>query len=153
MILGISLRLRSMPLGAADVVFHDPTAPRQVLDLAKPPCYRETASLERAIERSIKLAQDGWRVVHLVKGSADEKADECASRLAKHGILLRVVPDAGESSGAKTPIVFVLTRLPVAVGSSEAGTAIMMIGSVQSHPARLMQRDPPADFSMSGLAG
>ena len=139
-------------LATADVVLHDPAVPQQILDLVRPPRYREAASLERAIERSIKLARDGWRVTHLVKGYADEKADECGTRLSQHGIPLRVVSDVGESSGDKTPVVLVLTRLPVAVGSSEAGTAVMVISFMQSHPARTIQRERPADFSMAGLA-
>jgi len=57
-------------LGTADAVIHDHGIARQILDFVQSPRYREVASPEQAIERSIKLAEDGWRIVRLVEGDA-----------------------------------------------------------------------------------
>jgi tetrapyrrole (corrin/porphyrin) methylase-like protein len=58
-------------LSTADAVIHDPAVPQPLLDLVRPPRYREAAEPHRGIERSIKLARDGCRVVHLVEGKCN----------------------------------------------------------------------------------
>src|SRR6516165_2579140 len=65
--------LAAHALGTADAVIADPSVAQEILDLVKPPRYREAAVADRAIKRSIKLAQDGWRVVRLVEGDAIER--------------------------------------------------------------------------------
>ena len=57
-------------LTTADAVIHDPGIPDEMLNLVKLPRYCEAAAPGRAIERSIMLARDGWRVVQLVAGNA-----------------------------------------------------------------------------------
>ena len=54
-------------LSTADAVIHDLGVSQKFLDLVKSSHYRETGAPRRAIGRAIQLAQDGWRVVHLVK--------------------------------------------------------------------------------------
>ena len=61
-------------LSTADAVIHNPGIPREILDLVELPRYREVASPARAVERSIKLAEDGWRVVQLVNDDVMERA-------------------------------------------------------------------------------
>ena len=77
-------------ISTADAAIHDPEIPGEILDLVKPPRYREAAVKERAIERSIKLAQDGWRVAYILGGDAMVRAIECASRFAEHSVPFRV---------------------------------------------------------------
>jgi hypothetical protein len=62
-------------LGTADAVIHDLAVPRELLDLVKPSHYREAGSPYWAIGRAIHVAQDGWRVVHLVAGSTIEPSN------------------------------------------------------------------------------
>jgi uroporphyrin-III C-methyltransferase len=112
-------------LRTADAVIHDLGVPRALLDLVKPSHYREAGSPYWAIGRAIRLAQDGWRVVHLVEGDTVERAMICAIRCAENEIPFRIVPGAG---------------LLVATPQSEAA------GSAK-------RRLPPLGFSMSGLAG
>jgi len=54
-------------LATADAVIHDPAIPQLILDLVQSPRYREAAAPGQGTERSIKLAEDGWRVVRLVR--------------------------------------------------------------------------------------
>src|SRR5215469_14736853 len=61
-------------LSTADAVIHDPGIAQGILDFVQAPRYREAASPAQAIKRVIKLVEDGWRVVLLVKGSAMERA-------------------------------------------------------------------------------
>lgn len=144
--------LAAYALGTADAVLHDPGISSRVLDLITPPRYREAAAPEQAIERSIKLARDGWRVVHLVNGSTT--TSKYSPRLAEHGIQLRIASNTGEPVGGETPIGLLLLRQPVPVGGSLAGTMIMLFAAEQSQPATDPQRrQPPLSFSMSGLAG
>jgi hypothetical protein len=56
-------------LATADAVIHDPAIPQPILDLVQPPRYREAVTPGQGTERSIKLAEDGWRVVRLVSGN------------------------------------------------------------------------------------
>jgi hypothetical protein len=61
-------------LRTVDAVIHEPGISVQILDLVKPPRYREAAAPSRTIERSIKPAQDGWCVAYLVAGNAMDRA-------------------------------------------------------------------------------
>jgi uroporphyrin-III C-methyltransferase len=112
-------------LATADAVIHDLAVPRGLLDLVKPSHYREAGSPRWAIKRAIQLAQDGWRVVHLVEGDTVERAIICAIRCAEHEIPFRIVPGAG---------------LLAATPQSQA-------------PPGAERRLPPLGFLMSGLAG
>jgi hypothetical protein len=144
--------LAAYALGTADAVLHDPGISPRVLDLVTPPRYREAAAPEQAIERSIKLARDGWRVVHLVNGSTT--TSKYSTRLAEHGIPLRIASSTGGPVGGEAPIGLLLVRQPVPVGGREAGTMVTLFAAEQSQPATDPQRrQPPLSFSMSGLAG
>ena len=107
----------------------------------------------QAVERAVKLTQDGWQVLYLVNGSAAERAGECAVRLGGHGILLRILSNIGGPIREETPIKLLLVWQPVPVGGSQAGTAVTLIATRPSHAAGNAQRQPLPDFSMSGLAG
>jgi uroporphyrin-III C-methyltransferase len=141
-------------LGTADAVIHDPGIAQEILDLVKPPRYREAAAPGRAIERSIKLAQDGWRVVHLVEGNALERAIECATSFAEQNIPLRIAPTADEPLIGEAPIGLLLIHKPVKIGRTETGTLVVLIATPQSEAATNAEPRPaPLSFSMSGLAG
>jgi hypothetical protein len=131
-------------------VIHDPGISTQILDLVQPPRYREAAEPARALERSIKLAEDGWRVVRLVKGSAVGRAVESAPRFAERGIAFQVALDADEiDDAAHTSALF---RGPFLLGPSADGPSALLVSLVA--PARAAEpRQPPVSFSMSGLAG
>jgi Tetrapyrrole (Corrin/Porphyrin) Methylases len=124
--------LAAHALGTADAVIHDPRISEAILGLVKPASYREAAAPLGAIERVIKLAQDGWRVVHLVEGNAVERAIECAIGFAEHPTPFRVVPNPGEP---RSSLVLVM-----------ATTQAVAAPEVEQHR-------PPLEFSMSGLAG
>jgi uroporphyrin-III C-methyltransferase len=142
-------------LGTADAVIHDAGISQEILDLVKPPRYREVASPGRAIERSIKLAEDGWRVVLLVKGDTMERAIECAIRFAEHDVPFRIAPNAGEPIAGAAPPGLLLVRKPLSVGHADPqSTLVLFIAAPQSQAAPAVeQRQPPLGFSMSGLAG
>ena len=120
----------------------------------QPPRYREAAAPGQAIERSIKLAQDGWRVVQLVAGNAMERAVECAIRCAERNLPFRIAPGAGEPLNRRAPIGLMLVRQPLPVGRRGTGPVIVLI----THPpfevgSDAEPRQAPLSFSMSGLAG
>jgi uroporphyrin-III C-methyltransferase len=142
-------------LSTADAVIHDPRIPREILDMVKPPRYREFASAGRAIERSIKLAEDGWRVVQLVEGDPIERAVECAVRCAERKIPFRIVPNAGELIGGDAPLGLLMVRQPISVGGADPqATLILLVAAPHSDTAAgVAPRQRPLDFSMSGLAG
>ena len=142
-------------LSTADAVIHDPGIPREILDLAKPPRYREVASLARALERSMKLAEDGWRVVQLVNDDVMERAVKSAVRCAERNIPFRIAPTAGEPFCNEAPLGLLLVRRTVAVGGTDPRpTLVLVIATPQSDPpAGTVRRLRPLDFSMSGLAG
>src|ERR1700730_13914659 len=98
-------------LGTADAVIHDPGVSRDILELVQPPCYLEAALPAEAIERAVKLARDGWRIVRLVEGNPLERyhAIECAAKLADHGIPFRIIPITGEPF---VPIVLIMVCKP-----------------------------------------
>jgi hypothetical protein len=142
-------------LGTADAVIHDPGISQAILDFVKPPRYRESAAPRRAIERSIKLAQDDWRVVHLVEGNTMERAVESAFRCAECDIPFRIVPNAGEPLGDQAPLGLFLVRKLIAVGGADPRPMlVLLIATPQSEAATgAERRQPPLGFSMSGLAG
>jgi siroheme synthase len=82
-------------LCSADAVIHDPGIAREILDLVQPPRYREVAPPKQSIERAIRLAEDGWRVVQLVDGEVMKRAVQSATRTAERNIPFCVVPNAG----------------------------------------------------------
>jgi siroheme synthase len=142
-------------LGTADAVIHDLVVPRVLLDLVKPSHYREAGSPDWAIGRAIHLAQDGWRVVHLVEGSTMERAIECAARCAEQEIPFRIVPAAGEAMGCDAPLGLLLVRQSASVGGTDPRLSLVLVvapsqGEAASNGKR---RLPPLGFSMSGLAG
>jgi uroporphyrin-III C-methyltransferase len=142
-------------LSTADAVIHDPGIPQEILDMVKPPRYREAAAPRRAIERSIKLAEDGWRVVQLVNGDTMERVVESAMRCAERKVPFRIVPNAGELIGGEAPLGLLMVRQPISVGGADPqATLILLVAAPHSDTAAGMApRQRPLDFSMSGLAG
>jgi siroheme synthase len=142
-------------LSAADAVIHDPGISNTVLDLVRPPQYREAAAPLQAIDRVIKLAEDGWRVVHLVKGEVMERAVEAAIRYAERNIPFRIVFGAGVPVGNEAPLGLLLVRKTLSVGGADPQPAlVLLIATRQSDAvAKNAPRRRPLDFSMSGLAG
>jgi hypothetical protein len=142
-------------LGTADAVIHDPRISQALLDLVKPPRYRESAAPRRAIERAIKLAQDGWRVVHLVEGDTMERAVESAMRCNERHVPCRIVPNAGEPLGAEALPGFLLVRRTLSVGIADPrlAPALLVANPQPDVAAGIVPRQRPLDFSMSGLAG
>ena len=108
-------------LGTADAVIHDPGIAQAILDLVKPPRYREAAEPEQGVERSIKLAQDGWRVVQLVEGDAIARAVEYAVTFAECEIPFHIVPSACEPVIGEAGIGFLVVHKPLSVRQSETG--------------------------------
>jgi hypothetical protein len=142
-------------LGTADAVIHDLATPREVLDLVKLSRYREVGSSYWAIGRAIHLAQDGWRVVHLVEGSTMERAIECAARCAEHEIPFRIVPGAGEAAGREAPLGLLLVRQSASLGAADPRSSLVLVVATPQREAAssAKRRLPPLGFSMSGLAG
>jgi hypothetical protein len=138
-------------LGVADAVIHDPGIPAQVLDLVKPPRYREAAEPRRAIERSIKLAEEGWRVVRLVGSSVVERAIETAINLSERDIPLHVVLNADEISGAGLDRLLIHQLVPLR--PTAANPSPMLLASPSAMAGAAETRRPPVSFWMSGLAG
>lgn len=142
-------------LGTADAVIHDPVVSQELLDLVKPPHYRETATPRRAIERAMKLAQDGWRVVYFVEGNTMERVIECGISFAEQDIPFCIVPDAGELIGGEALLGILLVRKAVSLWRAHAGSSLVLLAGTRETEAALLleQRLPPLGFSMSGLAG
>jgi hypothetical protein len=141
-------------LRTADAVIHESGLSPQILDLVKPPRYREATVPGRAIERSIKLAQDGWRVVYLVAGNAMERAIECGTRFAERDIPFRIAPTTGDSLTSEAPIGLLLVRELRRVGGTETGPLFVFVANPQCEAfGDAQQRHAPPNFSMSGLAG
>ena len=114
-------------LGTADAVIHDPAVPPRILDLVKPPRYREAASPSAAIKRSTKLALDGWRLAYLVAGDAMVRAVEYATNFAEHNIPFRIAPTGKEPLTGGMPVGLLLVRKAVPVGSTKTGTLVVLI--------------------------
>jgi siroheme synthase len=142
-------------LGTADAVIHDPAVSQELLGLVKPPRYREACASCRAIGRAIKLAQDGWRVVHLVEDDTMEHVIECAARCAEREIAFRVVPGAGQVLYRKAPLGLLLVRKSAALsGADTRSSVVLVVATPQTEAAPgAKHRLPPLEFSMSGLAG
>jgi uroporphyrin-III C-methyltransferase len=142
-------------LRTADAVIHDLAVPQALLDLVKPSHYREAGSLYWAIRRAIHLAQDGWRVVHLVEGTTIERAIECAARCAEQEIPFRVVPAAGESVAREAPLGLLLVRKSAPLGGADPHSSLVLVVATPQREADVgaKQQLPPLGFSMSGLAG
>jgi uroporphyrin-III C-methyltransferase len=142
-------------LGAADAVIHDPGISEEILELVKPPHYREATAPRRAIDRAIKLAQDGWRVVHLVERNAMGRAVESAIRCAEYNLPFRIVPNASELIGGEAPLGLLLVHKPVALGYADSRSSlVLLVAALQAEATSgVEQRQPPLGFSMSGLAG
>jgi siroheme synthase len=142
-------------LGTADAVIHDPAVSRELLGLVKPPRYREACASCRAIGRAINLAQDGWRVVHLVKDATMERVTECAARCAEREIAFRVVPGAGEVLYREAPLGLLLVRKSAALSGADARSSLVLVVATPQTEAApgAKHRLPPLEFSMSGLAG
>jgi uroporphyrin-III C-methyltransferase len=147
--------LAAYALGTADAVIHDLAVPRGLLDPVKLSHYREAGAPRWAIGRAIHLAQDGWRVVHLVEGSTMGRAIECAARCAEQEIPFRIVPGPGEAVGREAPLGLLLVRKSASVGGADPRTSLVLIvATPQSEAAPTAERrPPPLGFSMSGLAG
>lgn len=142
-------------LGTADAVIHDMAVPQGLLDLVKPSHYREAGSSYWAIGRAIHLAQDGWRVVHLVERNTMERAIECAAHCAEHEILFSVVPAADEAVGREAPLGVLLVRKSVPLGGADPRSSlVVVVATPQGEAASSAKRRlSPLGFSMSGLAG
>jgi uroporphyrin-III C-methyltransferase len=142
-------------LGTADAVIHGLAVPWQLLDLVTPSHYREAGPPYWAIGRAIHLAQDGWRVVHLVGGNTMGRAIECSARYAEQKIPFRVVPGAGEAVGREAPLGLLLVRKSAPLGGADPGSSLVLVlASPQREGAsNAKRRLPPLGFSMSGLAG
>jgi len=114
-------------LSTADAVIHDLGVSQKFLDLVKSSHYRETGAPRRAIGRAIQLAQDGWRVVHLVEGKTIERAIECATRCAEHDVPFCIVPDAGEPIGRKALLGLLLLRKSASLGRADPGSSLVLV--------------------------
>ena len=142
-------------LRSADAVIHDPGISKSVVDLVRRTHYREAAAPLRAIERAIKLAEDGWRVVQLVDGEVTERAVQSATRTAERNIPFRVVPNAGEAVGNEAPLALLLAGKTLSLGGADARpTLVFLFATPQLDAADgIVPRRRPLDFFMSGLAG
>jgi hypothetical protein len=141
-------------LRSADAVIHDPGISKGVLDLVRQTHYCEAAEPLRAIERVIKLGEDGWRVVQLVDGEVMDRAVQSAVRTAERNIPFRVVPNAGEAVGNEAPLGLFLVGKTLSVGGANPRpTLFLLFATPQSDAAGTVPRQRPLDFSMSGLAG
>jgi hypothetical protein len=147
--------LAAHALSTADAVIHDPGLSEKILDPVKPHRYTEAAASRRAIERAIKLAQDGWRVVHLIEGNTMERAVESAIRYAKRNIPFCTVPNADEPIEDEAPLGLLLVRKPVWYGHADSRSLLVLLVATSRAEAApgIEQRQPPLGFSMSGLAG
>jgi uroporphyrin-III C-methyltransferase len=142
-------------LSTADAVIHDVAVPRELLDLLRPSHYREAGPAYWAIGRAIHLAQDGWRVVHLVAGNTMERAIECAARCVEQEIPFRAVPGAGDAVAREAPLGFLLVRKSASLkGADTRSSLVLVVATPQREEAGSAKRRlPPLGFSMSGLAG
>jgi len=148
-------RLGLYALSTADAVIHDTGVPERILDLVKPPRYREAADAQRAVQRAIKLAQDGWRVVHLVKGEAAGRAADGAAAFAQNDIPFRIVSDAVGPSEEQLLRAVMVVHDPLSTGCVDRRSAPVELIPVPALEAEIaaQQRQPPVTFWMSGLAG
>jgi hypothetical protein len=142
-------------LDTADAVIHDVAVASQILDLVKPPHYREAAAPDQAIRRSIKLAEDGWRVVLLVADRVIPRAIAAAPRFIEHNIAFRiVVPDRSDTVGCDWPLPLLLFRKSRSPDRTDPRLLVLPPAFPQAEaPADAEYRHAPPGFSLSGLAG
>ena len=145
--------LATYALKTADAVIHEPAIGQSILDLVELPRYREAADRARAIERSIKLAEDGWRVVLLVQGSAVECAAECGKHFVERHVPLRIVPAADDPSAGHAPLSMVFTRQLSAAGPGAAALIVVVADPPFEPVPSTRRRSAPVSFSMCGIAG
>jgi hypothetical protein len=140
-------------LSIADAVIHDPGIDGRILDLVKPPRYREAAEPCRAIERVAKLAQDGWRVVHLVRGNSMERAVEGARSVIDRHMPYRIVPTSGGPLNDET--LFQAMSDSRTEHNDDPLPAFILLAPAPQEEAETEARPPSSlvDFSMTGLAG
>jgi hypothetical protein len=144
--------LARQALATADAVIHDPAIPQSVLDLVQPPRYREATTPGQGAERSIKLAEDGWRVVRLVSGDATERAIEHAALFAEHRIPFYVASNAAKPGEAQ--IGLLLVRKLASAGFPNTGALVLLVAPpTLAGQTDTERRQPPLSFSMDGLAG
>ena len=139
-------------LATADAVIHDPAIPQSILDLVQPPRYREATTSGQGTERSIKLAEDGWRVVRLVRGDPTERAIEDAALFSEHRIPFYVASNAAKPGEAQ--IGLLLVQRLASSGRPETGALVLLVApSTLAGRTDIERRQPPLSFSMDGLAG
>jgi siroheme synthase len=142
-------------LSTADAVIHDFGLAPEILDLVKAPRYREAAAGDQAIRRTIKLAEDGWRVVLLVAGNAVTRGIDAAPSFIRQNIPFRIVPDPSVSIGRDWPFGLLLLRKTQSPDGTTPQTLVVLLTPLPNVEARANaeQRHAPLGFSMSGLAG
>lgn len=140
-------------LGTADAVIHDLGVSRSLLALVKPPHYREEGAPQQASERAIKLAQDGWRVVHLVLGNTVERGVASILRCAERDIPIRIVPSPGEPTDCEAPLGVLLLRQPVSLGRGDPRPSLVLLVTALKAARSRAKQQAPLGFSLSGLAG
>ena len=134
-------------LSTADAIIHDPGIGQEILDLVKPPRYREVASAGRATTRVITLAEDGWRVVQLVKGDTMERAVEVATRCAERNIPFRIVPSLGDAVGNEAPLCLLVVHKTLSGKSADPRpTLVLLIATPRSDAAREHPASTAAGF-------
>jgi len=142
-------------LASADAVIHDTGICKAIIDLVKPPQYLEAAGPEWAIKRSIKLARDHWRVVHLVAGNAAGGAVECATRYAEQCIPFSIMSNTYSPLDDDGPLVLLLVHKLVSLGLADPRALRVFPAATPNAeaPFRFGQYRPALGYSMSGLAG
>ena len=138
-------------IGVADAVIHDPEVPSRILDLVKPPRYREAAEPRRALDRAIKLAEDGWRVLWLVGSPVLETAIGTAATFSERGIPFHVALSADEMSAVG--LAPMLDRGALLPDWTAPDRRTVLLASPAALASATKPRQPPVAFSMSGLAG
>ena len=142
-------------LASADAVIHDTGICKAIIDLVKPPQYLEAVGPEGAIERSIKLARDRWRVAHLVEGNLTRRAVECAIKYAEQCIPFCIMSNTYSPIADDGPLVLLLMHKLVSRGIGEPRSLLAPLAATptQEAPPRFEQYRPELGYSMSGLAG
>ena len=142
-------------LASADAVIHDTGICKAIIDLVKPPQYLEAAGPEWAIKRSIKLARDHRRVVHLVAGNAAGGAVECATRYAEQCIPFSIMSNTYSPLDDDGPLVLLLVHKLVSLGLADPRALRVFPAATPNAevPFRFGQYRPALGYSMSGLAG
>ena len=142
-------------LASADAVIHDTGICKAIIDLVKSPQYLEAAGPEGAIERSIKLARDRWRVAHLVMGNLTGRAVECAIKYAEQCIPFCIMSNTYSPIADDGPLVLLLMHKLVSLGLADPrALRVFPVATGKAEaPSRFEQYRPALEYSMSGLAG